>query len=666
MAELSLADYARTLVNEIQNRAEAEDGSIPRTFTRRVLEMLEEGGFVSNTTVAYHEGRGVMIFGFGYSDDRTVLDLYTADFNLTPTATRLTKAGMERQFRRLHAFLRKTGSIQLHFDPADEVYQLCQGVEKVLADATKIRLFFFANYESAARSTPEPEDFDGLPVEHHLWDLGRLYRHETSGTGGEPIVVDFDPPLPCLSVQSGNSDLSVTLAVVPGQRLAELYEEHRTRLLELNVRAYLQARGKVNGGIRRTLREEPELFLAYNNGITATALEAEFDEDAHGNRVAIRKLTGLQIVNGGQTTATLHHVLKRDKEDLARVSVQMKLTLVKESDLMDIVPRISEYSNTQNKVTLVDFSSNDKFHVTFERVSRSLWAPSADGTGQDVRWWYERARGSYAVEEAKHITPAARRKFRAANPPSHRFTKADLAKYMNIWDRLPHHVARGAQKNFAEFQMRVKKNPPVIDADYCRRVIAMGILFKAVDQVVKNHGAGSQKAVVTTYTTARLCEATGQRIDLDRIWREQSVSDAVIQAADDLCPRVMDVVIQEGKLATEWGKNPNCWEDVKTIDWPIPDELAAELLNRPVDIPIDTREEEEARLNRLREIPLAEWEALAEWARETRGLELHDQQVATMVATKLATGNEITPTQVRQALEVYDRALEAGFISYVE
>ncbi|GAA3927610.1 AIPR family protein [Streptomyces gulbargensis] len=661
MAELSLTDYARTLVNEIQTRAEAEDGSIPKTFTRRVLEMLEEGGFVSNTTVAYHEGHGVMVFGFGYSEDRTVLDLYTADFNLTPTATKLTKAGMERQFRRLHAFLRKTSKIQPHFDPTDEVYQLCEGVEKMLADATRIRLFFFANYESTARSGPEPEQFDGVPVEHHLWDLGRLYRHETSGTGGEPIIVDFDPPLPCLSVQSGDSGLSVTLAVVPGQHLAELYEEHRTRLLELNVRAYLQARGKVNGGIRKTLREEPELFLAYNNGITATALEAEFVEDSDGNRVAIRKLTGLQIVNGGQTTATLHHVLKRDRKDLAKVSVQMKLTLVQESDLMEIVPRISEYSNTQNKVTLVDFSSNDKFHVDFERVSRSLWATSADGTGQDIRWWYERARGSYAVEEAKHITPAARRKFRSDNPPARRFTKADLAKYVNVWDGLPHQVARGAQKNFAEFQVRVKENPPVVDADYCRRVIAMGILFKAIDQVVKNHGAGSQKAVVTTYTMARLCDATDRRIDLDGIWRRQAVSAAVIQAADDLCPLVMDIVIQEGKLATEWGKNPKCWDDVRSIDWRVPDELAAELLSQPVDIPIDTREEEEARLERLKEIPLAEWEALTGWARETRSLELHDQQMAATVAMKLTTGSEITPAQVRQALDVYDRALAGGF-----
>ncbi|PLW72999.1 abortive phage resistance protein [Streptomyces sp. SCUT-3] len=661
MAEASLADYARTLTNEIQTRAEADDGSIPKTFTRYVLEILEEGGFVSNTTVAYHDGPGVMIFGYGYSDDGTVLDLYTTDFSLTPTVDKLTKTIMDRQYRRLLAFLRKADSIQDHFDPTTEIHQLCEGVGKALVGATRIRLFLLSNYESSARSMPGPQEFDGLPVEHHLWDLGRLYRHETSGTGGEPIVVEFDPPLPCLSVQSDGSDLSVALAVVPGRRLAELYEEHRTRLLELNVRAFLQARGKVNGGIRKTLREEPGLFLAYNNGITATALEAEFEEDANGNRTGIRRLIGLQIVNGGQTTATLHHVLTRDKNDLSGVSVQMKLTLVPAGQLMEMVPRISEYSNTQNKVTLVDFSSNDKFHVDFERISRTLWAPSVDGSGPDTRWWYERARGSYAVEEAKYETPAAKKKFKLANPTAKRFTKSDLAKYVNLWNSLPYWVARGAQKNFAEFQMRVKETPPIVDAEYCRRVIAMGILFKEVDKVAKAHGAGSQKAVVTAYTMARLCEATERRIDLDRIWREQTVSAAVVQAVDDLCSQVKDTVIQEGRLATEWGKNPQCWEDVRAIDWQVPDELAAELLDRPVGFAVDTQEEDEEHLARLQEIPPAEWHALADWARETRRMELKEQQAATAAANKLETGAEIAPYQVRQALAVYEKAVELGF-----
>src|SRR5262245_2821362 len=53
-------------------------------------------------------------------------------------------------------------------------------------------------------------------------------------------------------------------------------------------------------------------------------------------------------------------------------------------DLQDIVPDISRYSNTQNKVTLVDFSSNHPYHVKVEKITRSLWAPSPDGSGQET------------------------------------------------------------------------------------------------------------------------------------------------------------------------------------------------------------------------------------------------------------------------------------------
>ncbi|MFF0735139.1 AIPR family protein [Streptomyces chartreusis] len=661
MAELSLGDYARTLINDIQSQAEVEGGSIPETFTQWVLEQLEEAGFIANTTVTYHSEHGVMVYGFGVSEDRSVLDLYTTDFDLNPAIDKLTKSDVQQYYRRLLAFLRKAGRIRGNFDETNEVYQLCEGVEKAFAGASKVRLFLFSNRESTARGLPEPAEWQGVPVEHELWDLARLHRHQTSGSLGEPITVEFEPPLPCLFVPGTEANHSVTLTVVPGRLLAEWYDEYRTRLLELNVRAFLQTRGKVNRGIRQTLLNQPGCFLAYNNGITATASEAEFVEDSDGSPAAIRKLTGLQIVNGGQTTATLHHVFKRDRNELANVGVQMKLTLVRPSDLMEIVPLISAYSNTQNKVTLVDFSSNDKFHVDFERVSRSIWAPAVNRTGQETRWFYERARGQYAEEEAKHHTAAAKRKFRAIHPRAQKFAKSDLAKYVNSWNRLPHLVSRGAQKNFTEFRLRINDAPPVVDVTYCQRVIAMGILFKAVDAVAKEHEAGSHKALVTTYTMARLSKAVGQRIDLDRIWREQTVTEAVLEAASDLCPLVMAAVIQEGKHVTEWAKSSKCWDEVSDIHWEMPALLSAELLDRPVEFTVDTREEEAERLARLLEIEAEEWEALGEWARQTRGLELSEQQLATTIATKLATKGRITDAQVRQALEVYDRAIDVGF-----
>ncbi|MFF1377792.1 AIPR family protein [Streptomyces sp. NPDC058308] len=664
MAELALHDYVRTLMNDIQSLAENEGASIPKTFTRRVLEQLEEAGVVSNSHVAYHQEHGVVVYGFGVSEDRSTLDLYTTEYDLAqgqPGADKLTKGDTAKAYRRLLAFLRKCGTIRNNHPETTEVHELCEGVEKALADAVKIRLFLFSNQVSTAGALPEPTDLNGVPVIHELWDLTRLHRHETSGSLSEPIVVDFDPPLSCLSAESTEPDHSVTLAVLPGALLAQLYDDHRARLLELNVRAFLQIRTGVNRKIRETLLKRPERFLAYNNGITATASEAEFVMDANGNCVAIRQLTGLQIVNGGQTTATLHHVMKRDKKDLSEVRVQMKLSLVAPEHLEEIVPRISEYSNTQNKVTLVDFSSNHRFHVDFERVSRALWAPATDESGQETRWFYERARGQYAQEEAKHVTVPARRKFRALHPTRQRFSKADLAKYVNSWNELPHLVSRGAQKNFNEFMERTKKEPPVVDVSFCKRVIAMGLLFKAVDAVAKEHEAGSHKALVTAYTMARLCSATEKRIDLDRIWREQGVSPALVAAVHDLCPLVMERVIAPGKHVTEWAKSSTCWEDVSRLKWDIPEELSTELLAQPVEFTKDTSEAEEQRLADVRAIGAEEWEALGEWARQTRNLEPSERQLATVIATRLRTGGDITATQAAQVLSVHETAIGIGF-----
>ncbi|MGW6742527.1 AIPR family protein [Streptomyces sp. NPDC055025] len=665
MAELALHDYARTLMNDIQSLAENEAASIPTTFTRRVLDQLEEAGVVTNTTVAFHQEHGLVVYGFGVSVDRSTLDLYTTEYDLAqgqPGADKLTKSDSSKAFRRLLAFLRKCGTIRHNHPEASEVHQLCEGVEKALADAVKIRLFLFSNQVSTAGALPEATEFDGLPVSHELWDLTRLHRHETSGSISEPIVVEFDPPLACLSAESTEPNHSVTLAVLPGERLAQLYDEHRTRLLELNVRAFLQTRTAVNRGIRDTLLNRPARFLAYNNGITATASEADFVTDSDGHPVAIRKLTGLQIVNGGQTTATLHHVMKRDKQDLTQVRVQMKLSLVDPDHLEEIVPLISRYSNTQNKVTLVDFSSNHRFHVDFERVSRSLWAPAVDGSGQEeTRWFYERARGQYATEEAKTPSVAARRKFRVQHPTRQRFNKSDLAKYVNSWDQLPHHVSRGAQKNFNEFMILMKSAPPVVNVAYCQRVIAMGLLFKAVDAVAKEHEARSHKALVTTYTMARLCAATDQRIDLDRIWRRQGVTPALLSAVDDLCPLVMEKVIVQGKHVTEWAKSSTCWDEVSRLEWEVPDALAAELRERPVEFAVDTSETEGENLAEVRGIGSAEWESLGEWALQTRNLAPSERQLATAIATKLRTEGGISPTQAAQALLVHEKAISIGF-----
>lgn len=665
MPETNLTEFSQGLVADIQATADAEGTTTPEAFTRRVFEDLEQAGVVSNTFTAYHRAHGHEVHGYGIGESGECLDLFVTDFQLNPLEDRLTKKQTEALFKRLLNFARRSrDGLRQHVDRSFDVYDMCAAVEKALAEVQRIRLFLLSNRVSTSAELP-PTEFDDLPVTHEVWDLARLHRHETSGSLSEPIMVSFDPPLPCVSASSTEPDHSVVLSVVPGQRLAELYGEYGTRLLELNVRSFLQVRGAVNRGIRETLLHAPGRFLAYNNGITATASQVDLVRGPDGEATGVARVHGLQIVNGGQTTASLYHALSRDKADLSQAQVQMKLTEVAPERLAKIVPKISEYSNTQNRVTLVDFSSNHEYHVAVQRITRSLWAPAIDGSGQETHWFYERARGQYADEVAKARTPAKQRHFKKLNPTKQKFTKADLAKFVHSWNQFPYLVSRGAQKNFSEFMLRIEEVPPRVDVQYCHRVIAMAILFKAVDRVAATHGAGSYKSMVTTYTTARLALATDRRVDLDRIWREQRITPVLADAIDKLCPRVMLVVTRPkaGNHAGEWAKKAECWDAVSRMPWTLPHTLEAELRDSPLDeaalaggAGTEVGVSEDVAL-----IPVEEWYAMENWAKETRNLEPWQRQLAQYVGRRLELDQEIPETHALQAAHARHEALSLGF-----
>src|SRR6202000_1541784 len=148
------------------------------------------------------------------------------------------------------------------------------GTVRDLSRIEKFRLFVFT-YGLTTVKGGSPEKRDGLQITYHVWDIGRLYRAITSGQQQESIDIDFvrqfGAPLQCLVAPCTWTDYAAHLAIMPGPVLAQIYEEYGIRLLERNVRSFLQMRGKVNKGIKNTILNEPERFLAYNNGISATA-----------------------------------------------------------------------------------------------------------------------------------------------------------------------------------------------------------------------------------------------------------------------------------------------------------------------------------------------------------------------------------------------------------
>ena len=418
-------------------------------------------------------------------------------------------------------------------------------------------------------------------------------------------------------------------------------------------------RGKVNQGIRRTILNEPDRFLAYNNGISATASAAKLTSMPEGG-LGIQSLDNLQIVNGGQTTASLYHAAVKDRANIDHVQVQMKLTVVEPDRLDEIVPLISRYANSQNTVNEADFSANSPFHVEIEKLSRAIWAPAVDGTQRQTRWFYERARGQYQDALSRAGTPARQRQFKEIHPPAQRFTKTDLAKFEMAWDCLPDLVSLGAQKCFREFTIRLTdRAEQSIDHTYFTNLIAKAILFRRTEKLVSSLASGRIPG-----QRCRLCcrpsqRAQQRRLDLVAIWRNQRLSADLEAAILDLAPRVHSILLEapgNGNV-TEWAKKQACWERVHRMAWKLPAAVTRELTSTG-SAPNGRATVSAAEVAGM---PADLWSRLADWAELTGQLTPLDRRIAAGMSTLALSDSMPTPKQTETALRIYQSAVAKGF-----
>lgn len=322
------------------------------------------------------------------------------------------------------------------------------------------------------------------------------------------------------------------------------------------------------------------MFLAYNNGISVTA-ESVTVESAEDGSKFISKIRDMQIVNGGQTTASIYNITKEKDSnvDLAKVYVQMKITIIKAEEKMDeMVHKISEYANTQNKVQMADFSSNDPFNQKIEDLSRVIWAPATNGQKPN-NWFFERARGQYSDMLSREGTPAKRKAYKATHPL---FTKTDMAKYENTWNQLPYFVSEGAQKNFKRFMVSVKERGNFVpDEKYYQLLVAKAIMYRRTEKLVSKQKYGGYRANIVTYTLALISHKSAQRIDLFKIWREQGLTDVLENEIVRASGIVQKFIVNPpgGANVSEYCKKKSCWDNLLKIDYEISEELRKELIS---------------------------------------------------------------------------------------
>ena len=668
--------FAANLQQEVLALADSDDQDLMLSdwFTETVLDMLSEAGEFEDPLVCYHRARGMEVSGYAVDEDEGRLDLFLSIHTNSAPPQTVDRNQVDVAFRRLRSFLDWCLSGRhVELEESSPVFDMAAHIHASRGSLTQARLCVLSDGRTTLKRVPEDEPLGDIAITRSLWDIIRLYRLSTSGRQREAISIDIQEglgqPLPCLQAETTQEGYRAFLLLIPGDLLRSIYSAFGARLLETNVRSFLQARGKVNRGIRDTIAREPERFLAYNNGITLTAESVGLCLSSE--TPAIEKLDGLQIVNGGQTTASLV-ATNRGRADLSQVYVAAKLIEIEPGDVHDqLVRKVSRYANSQNRISEADFSANDPFHVTIEELSRTTWAPAVGEDQRQTKWFYERARGQYQDAKASLTTPARRRAFAAEHPTRQRFTKTDLAKFENTWDQLPHIVSRGAQRNFSDYTIRLaERDQKVVDRTHFERLVAKAILFRTAERIVQQQNFGGYRANIVTYTLALLSHATSQRIDLELIWREQALSESLQLVIAEVCHEVHRTITHPptARNITEWCKSEECWESVrKSAPSSLVHRLRDELLGTRAtndeqergikNLPSDYVEN----LRKLVDVSSEGLRMLADWGKQTRSLDLGEHRLALRVARALERGHKIKAQDAEQAVQLLERAAELGF-----
>lgn len=480
---------------------------------------------------------------------------------------------------------------------ANPAYELACQLQDMGKRINRIRLHIFSNQPLTQRFKEEQfGKVAGIPIERHIWDLQRLkamYQSTREREAVEIALSDFGcDGIPC--IEAARTDrLRSFLCVMDATLLADLFERYGSRLLEGNVRSFLGMKGGVNKGIRATIQDSPSLFFAYNNGIAATA--ANITVENVDGRHLMTGLVDFQIVNGGQTTASILNARKKDRLSLSGVTVQMKLTEVSRDDAHDLIPKIAQFANTQNKVAVADFFANHPFHIKIEEISRRLQVPAKAGARVQSKWFYERSRGQFQNERL-YLTKAKKDAFDLEYPTEQLINKTDLAKYDSTWREKPHWVSLGAQKNFTKFADQFSsKNPDLSESEfwntispnygesYYQQIVAVAILWKRTETIVSTGRGdwyeGDYRPQIVAYSLSLLFHSlrrSGNEFDLAQVWARQGIDGALENCIRNLAIAVQKAILSPPQGMTnvgEWSKKEACWEKIRQISVSCTDQI---------------------------------------------------------------------------------------------
>ena len=688
-----------TLEREIANMQLSDEAGMPREqlFTRHCMELLCEAGETENFMPAYFEQylgtpKQMKINGYARYDNDETIDLFISVYENRPEFYVTHKDEIERAATRVANFYRKAiyNELEKTIDESQDIFEFSHTLgtyEELRNNLIRINVFILTNGQYKGEC-PKIKEIGGYKLLFQIIDIDTLFR--LSQNPHSPIVINFEEmgfKVPCLEIANNNSSTyKAYIAVITGDCLYRLYEDYGSRLLEQNVRSFLQFTGKINKGIRETILKEPEMFLAYNNGISATADKIELKDYESGVRIA--EIHNLQIVNGGQTTASIYHTFrdaKRDnKPDMSKIAVQVKLSVIGvNEEYSAIVSNISKCSNTQNKVNDADFSSNNPILIKLEQLSRSILTPVSEINNIRSYWYFERVRGQYKTAKRRESILSSREKaFLSKYPEKQVFTKETLAKFVNAYSEVwegkklvigPHNVVKGGQSNFTRFINNNLPKANKMDSIFYEDLIAKAILFMSVDRRYgtrrTGNAIGDLKNATVPYTISLLniiLEKHHQELNLYKIWKNQSISDSLSDFMYKLMVQVNSRIIEAvspDTNYTERAKKEEIWMKVREFNlWKYDlDDIKDDLINPqkpPRRISSDVlniaTEEEERNYKAVMSLPWKLWEEIARWGEEYGTMTRPQQNAANEIAKAIKCKYKPASFYIKNGIAILD------------
>lgn len=666
---MNLKEFAQEFIDSIKEAVEMDEKDYDLELTSAILEYITDSGEINAPEYCYFQKTRSRITAYDYNDEAESLDL----FYLIKADTLLGKVNnnkVEKGFNFLASFYREAIDGTLLQSPnitvSDEISEIVSLIQSTIGQISQLRLYIITDGLTDPASIPYPAENEeqNIIIEFNVWDMQRVYQQHNLRIGKEKIEIDFptsyNTEIQCLKMSEENPYIDAYLAIIPGETLAKIYKRYQQTLLEKNVRTFLQFKGKVNKGIRRTIREEPDMFFSYNNGISTTASQIEIKEK--GRSLFITRLYNWQIVNGGQTTASIAAALNDKDVDLSRIFVPMKVSVTRQTETeAEVVKKISTYANSQTAIRNSDFSANENYLVDLEKYSRTEWIPN--GNKRPIcKWYFERTRGQY-LDQLAQLSGFNEKTFRIEYPRQHKITKTDLAKYESAWNQRPFDVCRGAEKNYDLFIAEINRDKPVITPLYYKHMVAKCILFNEIDECVKTRKLGGHKSKMNAYILSSLSFLSDKQLNLSYIWEHQKVPNEVHEKIEELIEPTWSILTEGLKISGDWSKKAECWQRLKVVLGSKITKFSDNMLQPETnDDGSYLNETQQSRISEAESFTPDFWFNLAQWAKSNDQLTPIERKEAFNFGTMRSRNKSFKSLkQALTALSIVQKAREMGF-----